>query len=409
MKSFNTIIFAATVAADYGYGPASSSSSSTKLGYTTIYPGYGKEPVTVTAQYQPVPTYVDGKWSEYEAMSSVIDAYGKKITVTAGDQDLTIYSTKKTLTHTVTSTVMGGQAQPTGYGKPYGYSNTTYTTKVWYELYEELHECSFDHVGPHAIPGYPGNPKCKDNKDEQVMTIKKYSGGKWHKYVQTFYYGPPKTSVTTYDLPGTYTIPANDITYAHPTAVPAEGTYHAEANKPCTYGGVTTQVNKPTTITAAYPAYETHGAVTKTVIYSKTVTCDKPGVYTIVKPTVTVYPHATTVHYPTVTEYPAGTWHHPAETVTITKPGQAYTCSYEPERPHPTFGYPSYPSYPAHPTSKPTNTQPPKPDPSSDYYEPTEEYGHAEPAGYIKRGGVLSRRGAEAAAPKNAAKRVILV
>ncbi|UPX10416.1 uncharacterized protein EKO05_0001077 [Ascochyta rabiei] len=34
----------------------SKASSSSKIGYTTITPGYGKQPVTVTSQYQPYPT-----------------------------------------------------------------------------------------------------------------------------------------------------------------------------------------------------------------------------------------------------------------------------------------------------------------------------------------------------------------
>jgi hypothetical protein len=404
MKSASALIFATAVAADYGYGAPSTSS---KLGYTTVYPGHGKAPVTVTAQYQPIPTYVNGKWSEYEAISSVItDGYGNKITVTATDEDLTVYHTKKTITHTVTAPVEG-YAKPTGY---YGAKNAT-STKTWNELYEEIHEVPYNHVGPHAIPGYPGNPKCTDNKDEQWVTIKEYSGGKWHTYLHTFTYSAPKPSVTTYDAPGTYTVPANDITVAYPTTVAVEQTYHATANKPITYGGQTTDVTKPTTITAPYAAYETEGATTKTVIHTKTITCDKPGKYTIVKPTTTVYAHDTTVVYPTVTKYPAGVYHHYPETVTITKSHQAYTCSFEQTSTYPVPSATSTHVSSSSSTETATSTKPYGADPSSDYEEPAESYGHAS-AGYVKRGGVLQRRKAEVAPAKvavKAAKRVILV
>jgi hypothetical protein len=405
MKSASAVIFATAVAAEYGYAPASTSS---QAGYTTVYPGHGAAPVTVTAQYQPVPTYVNGKWEQYEAISTVItDVYGNKISVTAADENLTVYSTKKTITHTVTAPVEG-YAKPTGY---YGASNATYTTKTWEELYEEIHEASYDHVGPHGIPGYAGNPKCKDNKDEQGVTVKKYADGKWSTYAQTFTYGAPKPAVTTYDAPGVYTVPASDITVAHPTTVAVEQTYHAAANVPVTYGGITTSVSKPTTITAAYAACETHGAVTKTVIHSKVVTITKAGNYEIVKPTTTVYPSSTDVAYPAVTEYPAGVYHHAAETVTITKPHQAYTCSFEQKSAYavPTAVSAAVSEYavPSPVAEKSTGTQPPAADPSSDYEEPAESYGHAS-AGYVKRGGVIQRRKAVKVAVKAAA-HVVLV
>lgn len=403
MKTASALLFATVAAADYGYGAPSTSS---KPGYPTIYPGHGKAPVTVTAQYQAIPTYAHGKWSEYEYLSTVFtDVYGNKITVTKTDEPVTVYHTKKTITHT--APVYGGYAKPTGY---YGAIKNQTTTKVWNELYEEYHEVPYNHLGPHAIPGYSGNPKCTDNKDEQWVWIKEYSSGKWHTYKHTFTYSAPKPSVTTYDAPGTYTVPANDITVPYPTTVAAEATYHATANKPCTYGGVTTDVTKPTTITVPYGAYETHGHSTKTVIHTKTITCNKPGKYTIVKPTTTVYAHDTTVAYPTITKYPAGVYHHTKETVTITKSHQPYTCSYEQTKTYPVYSHkpthkPSHkPSHSTHPTS----TKPHGPDPSSDYEEPAESYGKPY-GGYVKRGGVLERRKAEPVSPKAAAKRVILV
>jgi hypothetical protein len=410
MKSATILSLATAVAAEYGYGSAPKTSS--KLGYTTVYPGYGKQPVTVTAQYQPVPTYVNGKWSHYEAISTVItDVHGNKITVTKTEQDVTVYHSKTTLTHTKSAPI-GGYAKPTGYGAS-AYANST-KPQTWNELYEEIHYVPYNHMGPHALPGYAGNPKAKETKDQQAVKIKKYQGGKWAEYDHTFTYNAPKPSVTTYDAPGTYTVPAKDITVAYPTTVTATATYTAKANKPVTYGGQITSVSKPTTITAHYPAYETHGTVTKTVIKSTTVACPNAGKYTIVKPTTTVYKHDTTVSYPQVTKYPAGVYHHEAETVTITKSHQPYTCSFEQTSAYPVVTPPAYSAYPdAYSTvpvysDKPSSTGPSYPDPSSDYDEPIESYGHAN-AGYVKRGGVLERRKAESGPAKPAAKFAILV
>ncbi|EUC42103.1 hypothetical protein COCMIDRAFT_8279 [Bipolaris oryzae ATCC 44560] len=409
MRSVSILSLATAVAADYGYGVQSTSS---KLGYTTVYPGHGKEPVTVTAQYQPVPTYVNGEWSEYEAVSTVItDGYGKEVTVTATNQDVTVYATKKTITHTVTATPEG-YAHPTGY---YRGSGESHTNKTWYELCEEIHEMPYDHIGPHALPRYPGNPKYTGNKDEQGVTIKKYSGGKWSTYMHTFTYGAPKPQVTTFDAPGVYTVPANDMTVATPTIVTAEQTYHAVANKPVTYGGQIAEVTKPTTIAAVYIGYETEGTMTNTITHSTTVTCSTAGTYTIVKPTTTVYDHDTTVIYPSITQYEAGVYHHPAETVTVTEAHQPYTCSFEQTSTYPAAtsasaysSAPVYSSAPSYSTGEATSTTPYAADPSSDYDEPIESYGHAS-AGYVKRGGVLQRRKA-APAPANAhAKFAILV
>lgn len=402
MKSATILSLATAVAAEYGYGAAPKTSSASKLGYTTIYPGHGKHPVTVTAQYQPVPTYESGKWSHYEAISTVItDVYGNKITVTKTDQDVTVYHTKTTLTHT--------KSAPVGYAKPTGYNAYANSTKpqTWNELYEEIHEVPYNHLGPHALPGYAGNPKAKETKDKQAVKIKKYQGGKWNVYDYTFTYNAPKPQVTTYDAPGTYTVPAKDITVAYPTAAIVTQHYTAKANEPVTYGGHITKVSKPTTITAHYPAYETHGSVTKTVMKTTTVGCPTAGKYTIVKPTTTVYKHDTTGSYPQVTKYPAGVYHHPAEVVTITEAHQPYTCTFEQTSAYPVVTPPAHPTVPVY-GEEPSTAGPAYPDPSSDYDEPIESYGHAN-AGYVKRGGVLQRRKAESGPAKPVAKFAILV
>ncbi|PSN60100.1 hypothetical protein BS50DRAFT_579598 [Corynespora cassiicola Philippines] len=415
------------LAAEYGYGTPSDSSSS-KIGYTTIDPGHGYEPVTVTKQYQPIPTYIPaegydvstGSWSDYAFVSTVISDYnGNKYTITKTDQPVTVYHTKATYTHTSTD---AGYAAPTGYYPTGGYvpKNST-ITKTWYELYEKVHEVPYKDLGPHVLPGYGGSGLYKGDDKKQAVKVKEYKGGKWSDYSYTFTYGAPEPETSTYEHPGTYTIPAKDVTLDHTTTVPAEATYTAPAGKPVTYGGAYTTVTetKPTTITAGYAAYETEGALTKTVIHYKTITCTGTGKYEIAKPTVTSYAHDTTVKYPTTKVYTPGVYHHSKETVTITKPNQPYTCTYEQTSTYPTPSTTPTGSYPtatkdtyeepSYPTSgEATATKPYGPDPSSDYEEPAESYGKPH-AGYVKRGGVLERRKAEPEVKKAAGKRVILV
>jgi hypothetical protein len=292
MKATTSALLFASVAAagDYGYGyeaKTTSSSSSSKIGYTTIYPGYGKHPVTVTTQYQPIPTYYPaeydsstGSWSEYPYVSTVITDYdGKKTTITDVKDKVTVYHTKSTITKYTTE--YGYAPAPTGYG---GYGkNATTTTKAYYELYEKVYEAKYKELGPKALPGYKGSGLWKDDK-KQPVEIKEYKDGKWETKYHTFTYGEPKPSTTKFEKPGTYTLPASDITVDKPYTAPSEAYYTAPAGKPVTYGGITTTVTKSTTITAAYPAEETHGDKTTTVIKYKTITCPHAGKYEVAKP-----------------------------------------------------------------------------------------------------------------------------
>lgn len=414
----SALLVASVAAADYYGAPAPSSSSSTPIGYTTIAPGYGKEPVTVTSQYQPIPTYVasQSSWSEYPYVSTVIkDCDGKSVTITKVEEPVMVYHTKTTITKYVTEPAAGYPA-PTG-AYPYAPKNAT-TTKAYYELYEKVHEVPYKDIGPKVLPGYPGSGLSKHDKDHQPVVVKEYKNGKWEYATQTLTYGEPKPSVTTYAAPGTYTVPAYDVTVEKPSTAPAEATKKCEAGKPVTYGGVKITASYPTTTVVGYGAHETHGAKTSTVIKYKTVTVTAPGVYEIVKPTVTVYDHDTTIVYATTTYYAPGVYHHPKETVTITKSNQPYTCSYSQTETYPTpTGTPSYPSsYPTvtkdgetpYPTETPSGTTPSYPDPSADYPEPAENYGTPY-AGYVKRGGMLKRHSAQEAPKKAAGKRVILV
>jgi hypothetical protein len=444
MKTTSTLLFVGVATASYDYGVAPTSSSS--AGYTTITPGgssYG--PVTVTSQYQTVPTYVSSasSYSSYVYVSTVVtDADGKKCTVTKTEDPVTVYHSKSTKTHTTTY----GPAPSAGGHLPYGYNGTAspYTphTKTWEELCEKVVEVPYKQLGPSALPGYPGSGLCGEDcygSDDSTPTgddektnyqpahVKEYQDGKWSTYTVTYTYGAPTPKATTYANPGTYTVPDYDVTVQKTKTVAEEGTYTAPAGETVTYGGQTTDVSKSCTITAPYAAYETQGTETKTVIKTTTITADKPGKYTIAKPTTTVYDQEHVCHYPTAKVYPPGVYHHSKETITITKTSQAYTCSYQSTSTYPTSSTTSsYPSaskdsYPTstpvspssttdgYPTDYPTasSTQPHNPDPSSDYEEPAESYG-VPSAGYVKRGGMLQRRKVEKkAAPVG--KRVILV
>jgi len=420
MKTASTLLFAGVAAAQYGYAIPSSSS---KAGYTTITPsGSSYGPVTVTSQYQTVPTYISSasSYSDYVYVSTVVtDADGKKCTVTQTEDPVTVYHTKSTKTHTTTYS----PAPSAHY--PYNKNGTAYlpTTKTWEELCETVVEVPYKELGPHALPGYPGSGLCGkncygseypngDKKDEtsyQPAHVKEYRNGKWSSYIVTYTYGAPTPKATTYAKPGTYTVPAYDVTVYKTKTVAEDRIYTAPAHAIVTYGGHTTQVSKPTTITAAYATYETHGSETKTIIKTTTIYADKPGKYTIAKPTVTSYEKDQVCHYPTAKVYPPGVYHHDKEAVTITKSNEAYTCSYGKTSTYSTStstsGYATA-SQDTYPTA--SSTQPYNPDPSADYPEPVESYG-VPSAGYVKRGGMLERRKVEEKKAAPIGKRVILV
>ncbi|KAI4628112.1 hypothetical protein J4E80_002250 [Alternaria sp. BMP 0032] len=361
------LIFVATAAAHEaygGYGAQAESSSVVKpstsakpIGYTTIVPGYGKQPVTVTTQHQPYPTCVSpayggkdcAKWDEDAYVSTVIKDYDNNYaTITKTAQPVVVYHTKKTITHSATAT--GGYAAPTGLAPKNG------TDGCWYELYEKIESVPYNQLGPHALPGYPGSGLYKEGGQKQPVNVKEYKGGKWSEYVHEYSYGTPKPEVTTYEQPGVYTVPSKDVTVEHPVTYPAEATKTAKAGETCTYGGQYIEAKQTGYITGAYGAYETKvnggKTVTETVIKHTTIYASTTGNYEVAKPTTTVYDHDTEVAYPTAKHYEAGVYHHEAQTVTITKPGQAYTCEYEQTKKHEATSAPAKSSgHAAYPTS----------------------------------------------------------
>jgi hypothetical protein len=343
----------------YGYGneyktssaaPSKHTSSSSKIGYTTITPGYGKQPVTVTSQYQPYPTCgaagSDGKscdkWNEGKYVSTVVEDYdSKKVTVTDVEKPITVYHTKSTITHYApTASSSGGKPSkpyPTG---SYGYDDKKNATQPWYELYEKVHEIKYKELGAHGRPGYPGSGLCKTCDDEQPYKVKEYKQGKWSEYETTAVYKAPTPETKVYQTPGVYTEPAKDVTVSYTMTKPTEATATAKSGVPVTYGGAYTDFTETGVKTCAYGAYETGKDVsgkdvTSTVVKTVTVTVTAPGKYEIAKPTTTVYDHDTEVAYPTITAYAPGVYHKDAQTITITKSGQSVSCDYKQTKTYP--------------------------------------------------------------------------
>jgi hypothetical protein len=117
------------------------STSVGKNAYTTVTPGYGKTPVTVTAQHQAYPSCVatgyDGKgcdkWVDDKYVSTTITDCNKKVvTITRVQDSVTVYQEKKTITHYATPTIGGYGALSTG-------TSSKNVTGTWYELYEKIH------------------------------------------------------------------------------------------------------------------------------------------------------------------------------------------------------------------------------------------------------------------------------
>jgi exo-beta-1,3-glucanase (GH17 family) len=137
----------------------------------------------------------------------------------------------------------------------------------------------------------------------------------------------PTAEVTTCATPGVYTIPAKTVTLtATETAVVPTTT--ALAAGPQTFGGVTTTVAGPTTVTCPYVAAETKEGTITSVITSTVYECPTAGVYTIGAQTTNMAAPAT-ITYGAVKEFAPGTYAHPEITTTITKTNYVVTCPLE--------------------------------------------------------------------------------
>lgn len=367
-----SLIFAATAAAYDPYGgygevkPSSvvvkASTSSKPVGYTTIHPGYGKQPVTVTTQYQPYPTCVSAgynakscdKWGEDTYVSTTIkDCDGNHKVITKTNEPVNVYHTKKTITHSATGKY-GSPTSTAGYALPTGAANKNGTEGCWYELYEKVEEVPYNQLGPHALPGYPGSGLYLEGDKKQPVKVKEYKGGKWSEYQHEYKFGVPEDEVKTYEKPGVYTLPAKDVYVDKPVTHPAEATKTAKAGETCTYGGAYVEAKETGYVTGAFGAYETKvvggKTMTETVVKYTTVYVTSTGKVEIAKPTITVYDHDTEVAYPTAKSYSAGYYHQDAKVITVTKSGEQVTCKYE-ATPTPKKGG----EYPAHETSTPAH------------------------------------------------------
>jgi len=364
-----SLIFAATAAAYDVYskgGDKPTPSVAKPSCYTTVTPGYGKEPVTVTKQYQAYPTCVSkgygdkscDKWGEETYVSTTIKDYdGKDQVITKTNDKVTVYHEKKTITHTETGKY-GGYSTPAGsYPAPTGGYNSKDKTDekgCWYELYEKVETAEYCELGPHALNGYPGSGLSKDSDNEQKVYVKEYKDGKWgNEYESKHSYGKPEAEVTSYEKPGVYTIPAKDKTVDSTMTYCAEATKTAKAGETCTYGGQYIDAKETGYVTAGYGAYETkvYGdkTSTSTVVKYTTIYVSTTGKVEVCKPTTTVYDKDTTYAYPTASYYEPGVYHQEAKTVTVTKANQAYTCEYKQTKGYEPTGkknddYPTYPT-----------------------------------------------------------------
>jgi hypothetical protein len=399
MKSAAAALLLAGAASAYeGYATP----TTTPAPYTTINPCPGcpasiaPKPCTVTAQYQTVSTCsVYGPkgtpvCSTYPYVSTTVKDYeGKVKTITNYDDYVTIDHTKSTKTI---------YPKPTGgYGH---YKNSTPT----YEVYEKYVKVKYNKLGPIGAPDSK-HYLFEDyyNKDTEetyqpVEIVECYSGKCETKAYTYTHGGKPTPSATTYEKPGTYTIPEYVLTVTKSTDECAAATYAATKGDNI-YGAITTDVAYPTTFVYPYPSVKNeHGdKYVSTIIYT-TIIYDHPGKYTIVPPTHTYCEGPKDIVYPTPKPVYPGEYTHTKETVTITKTNEPYTCSYQSSS---TYSTPSYG----------TSTKPSVPGPSDYNTAPVEDYGHATAAAYgtyVKRGGVIERKRDEV---KRAGekKRVILV
>jgi len=228
--------------------------------YPVVYPcpdcpsEYSVPPVTVTKEYQSVPTCApkDGKIMCHDypyVHTTVKDAYGHK-TITDYKQPIALCHTKTKVPVTTTYTAAGSYA----------------TESVYFEDYEKSCEAPYNHVGPiNGLPGYKGSGLCgkkcegEHGAKYQPMTVKECWGKKCKTHVTTYTHGNPEPMTTSYATPGTYTVSDYDVTVTEPYTASSEAHVTCHAGESVTYGGVSTSVSEATTITAAYPTYSAVG------------------------------------------------------------------------------------------------------------------------------------------------------
>ena len=137
----------------------------------------------------------------------------------------------------------------------------------------------------------------------------------------------PTPAYSTFTEPGTYTIPATTITISETEVVcNAEQTTLTAGDN--TYGGVTTVVPAPTTVTVPYATVEVEDETTTSKIVETVYVCPTAGTYTVA-PTTSHVEEDTPVTYVVPTTIAPGTYTAPEQTVTVTKTNQVVVCPYE--------------------------------------------------------------------------------
>ncbi|KAK5652572.1 hypothetical protein OQA88_10333 [Cercophora sp. LCS_1] len=131
--------------------------------------------------------------------------------------------------------------------------------------------------------------------------------------------------------PGTYTFPATTLTVTETTTVCAASTTGLPSGTH-TIGGVTTVVEKETTVVCPYATTKTRGGVVTSVIETTTYVCPSAGTYTIAPVVTTVSVPTTTVVVPVVTTVCPGTYTAPA-VVTVVDTATVVFCPFTSETP----------------------------------------------------------------------------
>lgn len=146
--------------------------------------------------------------------------------------------------------------------------------------------------------------------------------------VPTTYPSPvvPTPLATTCPTPGVYTIPATTVTLTESTTVCGATSTEVPVGTH-TAGGVTTVVEKETTVVCPYAAIETNSDVTTSVIKTTTYVCPSAGTYTIAPLTTTVT-ESTVWVYPTPASYAPGTYTQPEVVTTVTKTNYVVFCPF---------------------------------------------------------------------------------
>ncbi|KAF8245886.1 glycoside hydrolase [Wilcoxina mikolae CBS 423.85] len=235
------------------------------------------------------------------------------------------------------------------------------------------------------VPIYETPSPEKEAKSTVVYTNTETSTTLEYVTATSTSYGPvPTPEVTTCSTPGVYTIPESTITVTDTqTAIVTET---ATLTPGCnTYGGITTVVDVPTTVTYPYVAVETNYNTTTSTISETVYVCPTPGTYTLGAYTSTPSAEVTAV-YGVPEVYTPGEYHHPEITTTITKYLEVITCPYKAVAPTPVPTYPAetpapMPTYPAEtPKQETPKEQTPYQPSQPEEQKPAQEYPASPPS-----------------------------